>query len=143
MDMPDATTDTTTYETTEWMTYAELAANRGISKRSAMRLALRHRWPRRRGNDGMARVGVPTGGDKPPERQSERQPERQTAPDDAVTVRAIAALETAVATLRGELERAHAETTEARQQVEALRQAEATRAGQGRWARLRAAWRGE
>jgi hypothetical protein len=134
MDVPD----TTTYETTEWMTYAELAANRGISKRSAMRLALRHRWPRRRGNDGMARVGVPTGADKSPERQSER----PATTADSPTVRAIAALETAVVALRSELERAHAETAEARQQVEALRQAEAERAGKGRWARLRAAWRG-
>jgi hypothetical protein len=123
MDVPD----TTTYETTEWMTYAELAANRGISKRSAMRLALRHRWPRRRGNDGMARVGVPTGADKSPERQSER----PATTADSPTVRAIAALETAVVALRSELERAHAETAEARQQVEALRQARKL-SGQGR-----------
>ena len=44
--------------------------------------------------------------------------------------------------LRDRLDQARAEAQEARQQVEALRQAEAERAGKGRWARLMAAWRG-
>jgi hypothetical protein len=44
--------------------------------------------------------------------------------------------------LRDRLDQARGEATEARQQAEALRQAEAERAGKGRWARLRAAWRG-
>ena len=41
------------------MTYAELAAVRGISITSARRLVLRHRWPRQIGNDGIVRVTVP------------------------------------------------------------------------------------
>ena len=41
------------------MTYAELAAVRGISVTSARRLVLRHRWPRQIGNDGIVRVTVP------------------------------------------------------------------------------------
>jgi len=41
------------------MTYAELAAVRGISLPSARRLVLRHRWPRQVGNDGVVRVTVP------------------------------------------------------------------------------------
>jgi hypothetical protein len=41
------------------MTYAELAAVRGISLSSARRLVLRHHWPRQTGNDGVVRVTVP------------------------------------------------------------------------------------
>jgi hypothetical protein len=41
------------------LTYAELAAVRGISRASAERLARRKRWPRQVGNDGIARVIVP------------------------------------------------------------------------------------
>jgi hypothetical protein len=41
------------------MTYAELAAVRGISPASAKRLAQRHRWGRQVGNDGITRVTVP------------------------------------------------------------------------------------
>ena len=43
------------------MTYAELAAVRGISLPSARRLVLRHHWPRQAGNDGVVRVIVPLG----------------------------------------------------------------------------------
>jgi len=41
------------------MTYAELAAARGISPASAKRLTQRHRWGRQIGNDGVVRVIVP------------------------------------------------------------------------------------
>jgi hypothetical protein len=41
------------------MTYAELAAVRGISATSAERLVRRRRWPRQAGNDGVVRVLVP------------------------------------------------------------------------------------
>ena len=41
------------------MTYAELAAVRGISPASAKRLAQRHRWGRQVGNDGVTRVTAP------------------------------------------------------------------------------------
>ena len=41
------------------MTYAELAAVRGISPASAKRLTQRHRWGRQIGNDGVVRVTVP------------------------------------------------------------------------------------
>ena len=43
------------------MTYAELANARGISLASARRLARRHHWHRRAGNDGIVRVTVPLG----------------------------------------------------------------------------------
>ena len=41
------------------MTYAELAAVRGISALSAERLVRRHKWLRQTGNDGVVRVLVP------------------------------------------------------------------------------------
>jgi hypothetical protein len=43
-----------------WMTYGELAVARQIGRRAAIRLAQRHRLKRMPGNDGMARVWVPT-----------------------------------------------------------------------------------
>ena len=49
---------------TRRMTYAELGEARGISPKSAERLAQRRRWPRQVGNDGMARVVVPIGEDR-------------------------------------------------------------------------------
>ncbi len=50
---------------TRWMTYAELAAAREITKASATRLAFRKGWPRQTGNDGQARVAVPPAGQEP------------------------------------------------------------------------------
>ena len=44
---------------TRWMTYAELAKSRGITKASATRLAFRKGWRRQAGNNGQARVAVP------------------------------------------------------------------------------------
>jgi hypothetical protein len=41
------------------MTYAELAAVRGISALSAERLVRKHKWQRQTGNDGVVRVLVP------------------------------------------------------------------------------------
>lgn len=41
------------------LTYAELAAVRGISRASAERLVRRKHWPRQVGNDGITRVTVP------------------------------------------------------------------------------------
>lgn len=41
------------------MTYAEIAAARGISALSAERLVRRRRWPKQLGNDGTVRVLVP------------------------------------------------------------------------------------
>jgi hypothetical protein len=46
------------------MTYRELGKARGISAASAARLAFRKGWQRQPGNDGAARVAVPTGEDQ-------------------------------------------------------------------------------
>jgi hypothetical protein len=43
----------------KWMTYAELAEALGIGSDSTRNLVRRKRWPRRPGNDGLARIGVP------------------------------------------------------------------------------------
>jgi hypothetical protein len=42
-----------------WLTYDEMAGALGITKASARVHARRRRWPRRPGNDGRARIGVP------------------------------------------------------------------------------------
>src|SRR4051812_18056037 len=50
-----------------WLTYAELAQLRGISRASAERLAHRKRWRRQAGNDGRARLLVPLTEITPPQ----------------------------------------------------------------------------
>jgi hypothetical protein len=176
-DMPGASSEVSPGATTVWMTYAELAKSRGISRRSAERLAQRHRWPRRPGNDGTARVGVPAGAEKP----SDRQQGDDRGADQGDTGGVIATLRDAFATalgardgeiaalqavidakdgelavcrgqvdgLRQERDRALADLqaaqiaqSEAEADAAELRQAEAARKARGRWARLRAAWRG-
>jgi hypothetical protein len=42
-----------------WLTYDDMAETLGIRCESARVLTQRKRWPRRAGNDGKARVGVP------------------------------------------------------------------------------------
>lgn len=42
-----------------WMTYDEAAASLGIKADSVRRRAAARKWPRRKGNDGKARVGIP------------------------------------------------------------------------------------
>lgn len=167
---PGASSEMAPGATTVWMTYAELAESRGISRRSAERLAQRRRWPRRPGNDGTARVGVPAGAEKP----TERQQGDAGGADQGDAGGVIASLRDAFATalgardgeiaalrgerdayreqlegLRQERDRALAELqavqiahAESEADAKALRQADEQRRGQGRWARLRAAWRG-
>lgn len=42
-----------------WLTYTEAGRALGMQSGSAKRLSFRRHWPRRTGNDGLARVGVP------------------------------------------------------------------------------------
>lgn len=42
-----------------WLTYDEAAGRLGIQADSVRRRAASRKWPRRRGNDGFARVGIP------------------------------------------------------------------------------------
>jgi hypothetical protein len=55
----------------------------------------------------------------------------------------VANLEAAIATKEEVAAQARSEAEKARQATEALRQVEIDRRGKGRWARLRAAWRGD
>lgn len=42
-----------------WLTYEEAATRLGVKPDSVRRRAAARKWPRRRGNDGLARVGIP------------------------------------------------------------------------------------
>jgi hypothetical protein len=159
--------DGTTGEAGRWLSYAELATLRGITRKAAARLTLRHRWRRQPGNDGAVRVWVPAA------EIPHRQPPRQGPPDalgdldtdgplTAANARADAAIaladrlltqlteaQTAVTSersrtdeLRGALERATSEAARAVQALEERDRADAARRAQGLLARLRAAWRG-
>src|SRR4051812_7596372 len=44
---------------TVWLTYDELAERLGIERESARQQVKRKHWPRRKGNDGKVRVGLP------------------------------------------------------------------------------------
>ena len=120
----------------EWLSYSELAARRGIDRDSASRLAVRHRWRRRKGNDGRARVLVPAAYLSPAEPDSPPDNQPDSPPD--VSPRHVAALEAAIAALESahkamlealELERSRATAIESRAaEREAATQARADRA---------------
>ena len=145
--------DETDGETVRWMSYAELGRLRGTSAATARRMANRKHWKKLPGNDGTVRVAVPG------EVASARETSLETAGETSreTLSRAVAALETAVATLSRqlgdartdrerlefELRTALAAHQEAVQAVEQLRQAEAARKARRLLARLRAAWRRE
>ncbi len=212
-----------------WMTYAEIARLRGISKASAERLVFRRHWRRQQGNDRTLRVLVPpeflsgdasgdTSGDtsrgvrddaqgawagalanldnvatalrEQLDHANQQTHEANKRADVAVALadRTLVQLaetsaradraEQSIETERGRADRAEARAdraeqahleerkradqaeialdkleselevekidgAEARADMAELRQVEAIRKGQGRWARLRAAWRGE
>jgi hypothetical protein len=71
------------------MTYAEIAAARGISALSAERLVRRRRWAKQPGNDGTVRVLIPADEARP---ASERNPGGRQAghpPDILPTIREV------------------------------------------------------
>ena len=129
------------------MTYEELALARGISTASAIRLVRRRKWQRQKANEGGVRVLVPEPEDKAPERLSDvvRQLDRIEAMSEGALWDAIRRADDAMAQsvrLLEQLADTREDAARLREQLEALRQAEAERQGRGRWARLRAAWRG-
>jgi hypothetical protein len=103
-----------------WLSYAELADARRISKRSAIRLTFRHRWQRQKGNDGTVRVAVPM---SELERRSDTSALMNNddvyadAHADAGTIRA---LEAVVSELRERAERDKAEIARERGRADAL-----------------------
>jgi hypothetical protein len=95
-----------------WLTYREAAERLGSTAEAIRYRALRGKWPRRRGNDGRARVQVP---DEPnpvrtPSAQDVRTPSEPRADSALVeTLKAqIAALEAHVETLKAQLAAAEA-----------------------------------
>jgi septal ring factor EnvC (AmiA/AmiB activator) len=154
-----------------WMSYAELAETRGISRASATRLAFRRKWDRQGSNDKTARVAVPI---------SEISPKRPDTHDDILTTgdaishdntRFISALEAQIAAkdavigskdalisaLQAQIAgkeaqvdavQAHIGTMadklrDAEAQLAQIKQQEEARRTLGRVARIRAAWWGK
>ena len=79
--------DGTTGEAGRWLSYAELAEARGITRKAAARLTLRHRWRRQPGNDGAVRVWVPDG-DMAHRQAPRHAPTAMTAPDNEAALTA-------------------------------------------------------
>jgi hypothetical protein len=102
-----------------WLTYADLAKALGITPEAARQKAIRGRWRRQRGNDGKALVLVDVEAEKATH-SPRRRPDEQLAgrPDDP---RTIAALESHIATLKGNIAKAEAFTEQQHGEVEATR----------------------
>ena len=79
----------TTPEDGRWLTYAELAELRGITRKAAIRLTQRHQWRRQPGNDGATRVFVPSD-------ITRRQTPRDDGTSDDFQAKALAILEVAL-----------------------------------------------
>jgi hypothetical protein len=92
------------------LTYDELAARLGIDVQSARRRALRHRWPKTRGNDGRARVHVPA--------TVLPAAGATDAATNATALPTVAATSDALAVALAELREAHAGRTADRQRAE-------------------------
>jgi hypothetical protein len=78
-----------------WLTYDEAARRMGIKPDSVRRRAAAKKWPRRVGNDGLARVGLPP--DRVPEILNKIPPDY--TPDESKVV--VAELASAKATIAG------------------------------------------
>jgi hypothetical protein len=150
-----------------WLTYAQLAASRGISKASAARLVLRKRWRRQRGNDRTVRILVPHDSLSA---DMTSDVSHDLSGDRALLAGALAALEgalaeangklsdalaladrtltrladadAATAILRTELDRVRADHQTAAQRLEEAEAADVARRSRNRLARLWAAWLG-
>lgn len=95
-----------------WMSYAELAAARGISTASAIRLARRRKWLRQMGNDGTARVAIPDGEDRPPG--------ESRGDDRADITEAITGMAAAIAALTAARDEARSDAMRERERADAL-----------------------
>jgi hypothetical protein len=107
-----------------WMTYEELAADRGISEASARRLVRRHKtWRRQADNRGIVRVFVPPDALEPREivRKDVRADDRVDSPKDvsADIPKVMMILETAIASLTARAEHAEQIADQERQRAEA------------------------
>jgi hypothetical protein len=158
-------------EDSRWVTYDQLAEARRTSRASAIRQARRRKWRRQRDNRGNVTVLVPEdelqpSPDGPPDGPADGHEDSagliNTLRDAFATALGardgeIAALRVVIDAKEGQLvayrdqidaqrerlDAAEAAAEEARGAFERLQAADAARRGQGRWARLRAAWRGK
>jgi hypothetical protein len=99
-----------------WMTFAELAEARGISRASASKLVRRKKWRRQTDNRGTVRILVPPDAmDGPLDRQADSPPARPSVSPMDIS-RMVSAFETAVTTLREQLahEKARADAEKSR-----------------------------
>jgi hypothetical protein len=146
-----------------WLTYAELAKLRGIDRASAFKLALRHRWRRQKNNAGHMTVFVPSsfidqrdasegnGYDLSHAFETALAAIREAHAGELAALRervdmsrALSdRLERDLAAARTATDTARSDARTAQERADALRQRESAWWGQGRWARLRAAWRGQ
>jgi chromosome segregation ATPase len=86
-----------------WMSYAELAAARGIDRTSALKLALRRKWRKQTDNRGTVRVYVPLEWGTPADKRA-----ATGAPPGVDLSTVIGTLDAAVSALREQLDRAEA-----------------------------------
>lgn len=113
-----------------WLTYDEAAAKLGIKSDSVRRRAAGRKWPRRLGNDGLARVGVPK--DVIPASTPVIAPEN---PDNASEIR-IAVLEAEGKFLRERLDEMRADRDRLAGLLEKALEARPVQVAPGFWARL-------
>src|SRR5689334_17589427 len=97
-----------------WMTFADLAAIRGTSKRAAVTLIRRHGWRRQRNNEGHVIALVPLTWTTPEETHKEPHGTTHSEPlSEAHNEANAAAFETALAAAIGRAERAEQRADEA------------------------------
>jgi hypothetical protein len=114
---PDSTADA------RWISFAELAAARGISKASAIKLVRRHGWRRQRDNQGHVRALVPltwAQDDQDGAGDNLKDSTPDNSADTGLLARGFAALEDVVAGLRGQLDAANARADEAHKRADAV-----------------------
>jgi hypothetical protein len=108
-----------------WLTYDQLARLRRIDKPSAVKLATRNHWPRRKGNAGQMQVCVPMHWFERSRDRQDRYVDKSADidADTGLLVGALSALEDAVSALRDQLNAANtrAERAEADRADERLR----------------------
>lgn len=110
--------------TQAWITYREAAAILGIGPEAVKKRAARGRWPRRQGNDGLARIQMPEGHVLPsssgrPADMSRDASRLSRDGDD----RLISALERMISVLQADLAHARVETESVRADLAAEREA--------------------
>ncbi len=88
----------------QWLTYRQIAVRLGVSVEAARRRALRGKWARMPGNDGMTRVMLPDDW-HPPGAPDVRADSDRVSSADATTIKA---LEAHVETLKAQLAAAEA-----------------------------------